>query len=141
MIILILVLAVVAVIVYLGIQNAKQDKADGVVATFAGLRLTPTELIEGYGKDAIRHPVAGLTARVEDSGALNRRITATRIVAIGVFALAAKKKQDDREVYLTIEGPTTGILKTVEMKKNKDAGTQARLFANRINLLGRQLAA
>lgn len=121
-------------------RQRAQDVTDGVIARLktAGildipLRITRTELIEGYGEGAARHPLAGLTARVEDSGTLNRRITATRMVALGVFALAAPKKQDDREVYLTIEGPTTAIVKSIKVKSNPTIGTAARKFSMELN--------
>jgi hypothetical protein len=80
------------------------------------LRFTATELIEGYGEQATRYPLAGLTARVEDAGELNRRITATRIVALGVFALAAPKTKDTRTLFLTVEGPETAIMKALPLK-------------------------
>jgi ribosomal protein L7/L12 len=130
---------IVVFIIALAVQNASRnaDKAMGIIAKFDGLKLTATHLING----GIKYPIAGLTARVEDSGTLNRRITATRLVTLGVFALAAKKKQDDREVYLTIEGDNVQILRTVQFKKAPTAGTAARQFAGQLNLLGRQAAA
>jgi large subunit ribosomal protein L7/L12 len=120
--------------------QAQALKNSGVVTSFAGLHLTKLELIEGNGDLAPRHVLAGLTARVEDSGTLNRRITATRLLAVGVFALAIKKKQDDREVYLTIEGPTTAILRAVAFKVNPKAGEDARRFAAQLNLFSRTTA-
>jgi ribosomal protein L7/L12 len=129
------VVFIIAMAVQTAARNA--DKAAGIIAKFDGLQLTATHLING----GIKHPLAGLTARVEDSGTLNRRITATRLVTLGVFALAAKKKQDDREVYLTIEGADVQILRTVQFKKNVAAGTAARQFAGQLNLLSRQAAA
>jgi hypothetical protein len=120
-------------------RNRAQNRADSVIAYVAipgggSLRLTATELIEGYGENARRHPIAGLVARVEDSGTLNRRVTATRLVAFGVFALAAPKKQDDRELYLTIEGPTTAILRTIQVKNAASITTRARSFAMQVNM-------
>ena len=130
---------VIALVYQVSVTNAK--KANGVIASFDNLNLTATELIDGFGDTTTRHPLAGLTARVEDSGTLNRRITATRLATIGVFALAAKKKQDDREVYLTIEGNDVAIVRTVQFKKTPSAGTQAREFAAKLNMLSRQLTA
>lgn len=123
----------------LAIQNASRKAARqaGILATFADLKLTATQLIEG----TVTHSLDGLTARVEDSGTLNRRITATRLMTIGVFALAAKKKQDDREVYLTIEGDTVAIVRTVQFKSTPEAGAAARNFAAQLNLLSRKTAA
>lgn len=138
----VVILAIVVFVIALAYQIsvANEKKAAGVVTSFDGLNLTATELIDGIGSTAARYPLAGLTARVEDSGTLNRRITATRLVAFGVFALAAKKKQDDREVYLTIEGDNVAIVRTVQFKKVPAAGAQARTFAAQLNMLSKQLA-
>lgn len=51
-------------------------------------------------------PVAGAHASIETTGDIERRITATRLLATGVFALALRKKKDHRTLWLTIEGPT-----------------------------------
>lgn len=40
---------------------------------------------------------------IEGKDEVNRRITATRMVALGVFSLAAQKKQHEKEVFITIE--------------------------------------
>jgi hypothetical protein len=44
-------------------------------------------------------PIAGLIARVETDTEREerKRVTATRVAAIGVFALAAKKQHQDRD--------------------------------------------
>lgn len=61
--------------------------------------------------------VRGATARVETRGELRRRVTATRVVATGVFALAAKKKVDGRVVLLTVEGPHVAIVREYQAAK------------------------
>lgn len=136
---LIIVAIIVGVVwfkLWLNNRQKQTDAADGVIAHVnlpgGPLRFTTTELLDGY--EPTRHPLAGLTARVEDSGTLNRRITATRLVAFGVFALAAPKKQDDRELYLTIEGPDTAILRAVPLKNGGTATAAAvRKFAMQLN--------
>lgn len=135
----IVVIVVVVAGIVAGVAQANDDKKHGVIASFSGLRLTPTELIDGRSARAARYPLSGVVARVEDSGTLNRRMTMTRMALIGPFALAAKKKQDDREVYLTIEGPEVAVIRTVPMKKDKKAGTRAREFAAKVNMHSRQL--
>ena len=141
-----LVIAIIVVVIVIQVKgnarmrtkNAEDHvigalRAPGVSLAWAP-RFTSTELIEGYFDGAARHPLVGLTARVEDSGTLNRRITATRLVALGVFALAVPKKQDDREVYLTIEGPSTAILHTISLKKGSTiTGAVVRKFAMELN--------
>lgn len=74
------------------------------------------------------HPLDGVTARVETGSDLEKRVTVTRLVAIGVFALLAKKKSGG-EVYLTIEGPNFFWTIEVDRKKQPDART----FAAKVN--------
>jgi hypothetical protein len=53
-----------------GIAKAKFDrlnKEQRVLANWQCLRITRTELIEGYKKDARRRPLSGLTARADDA--------------------------------------------------------------------------
>lgn len=139
------VLIVLVLVVIGGVVKAanehKRNTAPGVLAAFLDLRITATELIEGIAAAERRHPIGGLEARVEDSGTINRRLTATRMVTLGVFALAAPKAQDDRVVYLTVEGPTTALMREVKMKNNAQAGAKAREFAVQLNMRGRQAAA
>lgn len=40
--------------------------------------------------------------RVETIGELSSRVTATRLLAVGVFALALRKKKDSRAAFLTV---------------------------------------
>lgn len=63
-----------------------------------------------------------------------------RLVLIGVFALAAQKKNNLRTIYLTVEGPSTALLRAIELKKSPKAGVEAREFAAQLNLFSRQLS-
>lgn len=45
----------------------RTDRCDGVVASFAGLRLTASHLIVGQSKDAERIPLAGLSVGVKQT--------------------------------------------------------------------------
>ena len=56
----------------------------------------------------------GSLLRVETLGQINRRVTLTRVALVGIFALAAQKKEDDRELYLTVEGDGFQIAVRVE---------------------------
>lgn len=139
--VLVLMLLCVAVLCYAvpkAIGQHRRERAPGVIASFADLRLTETALIEGIGRAERWHDLAGLVARVEDSGTLNRRFTASRLVLMGPFALAAPKRQDDRSVYLTIEGPATAVLREVEMRYQQSAGSAARRFAMELNMRARR---
>lgn len=55
------------------IAQERRDRADGVVATWAGLRATRQQLVMGYHKDARRIPLAGLNVDVEETGSPVRR--------------------------------------------------------------------
>jgi hypothetical protein len=72
-------------------------------------------------------PLAGAIARVENAADARRRVTATRLLTIGVFAFAAKKQSGS--VYLTVEHPDYQFIVEVPVKKE----TQARQFAVKIN--------
>lgn len=77
--------------------------------------------------------IDGGTATVDTAGAIDKRITATRIVLTGVFALAWRKKKDDRELYLLVEGPTFSMVARVDPKE----GANTRKFAAAINTSAR----
>lgn len=72
----------------LGFDPKKQNRAEDVVFWFCELRITRTELIKGYGPDAPRIPLRGLTATVENTGTKTDHV-------------------DDRRVDITINGPDT----------------------------------
>ena len=78
--------------------------------------------------------VVGVTATVETAGEITRRVTATRILATGVFALALKKKKDDRELYLIVEGETFSFAAECDPKQ----GSTARQFAAAINTVSKE---
>ncbi|VEG28004.1 Uncharacterised protein [Actinomyces howellii] len=62
-------------------------------------------------------PLQSITSvRVESGSALEARVTATRLVALGVFAWAAKKKTGG-EAYLTIEAEDAFVTLMVDRKK------------------------
>jgi hypothetical protein len=91
--------------------------------------------VERLGKEGGTYPLAGVSARVEAGEALQKRVTATRVATMGVFALAAKKKSGG-EVYLTVEGPEFFWTLEVDRKKQKDA----REFAAKVNQAARSVA-
>jgi hypothetical protein len=75
----------------IGIWQRRRNVADRVIAAWAGLRITPTEPILGYRKNARRGSLAGLSATVEDSG------TQARSRRLG--------GNDDRRIHVIFEGP------------------------------------
>ena len=94
--------------------------ADAPVATFGNLTLRKDRVqkLDGFKKE--EHPLDGVMARVESGAELDSRITATRLVSLGIFALAFKKKSGG-EGYLTIEGPDFLWFVEVDRKKKGDA--------------------
>ncbi|WP_108934496.1 hypothetical protein [Streptomyces ardesiacus] len=72
-------------------------------------------------------PVAGARVTV-DRGEAAKRITATRVVLTGVFALALKK--DNTKLFVTVEGADGSAL-IVEVGAGKEM--KARTFATMVN--------
>lgn len=80
--------------------------------------------------------VRGATARIETEGELRKRVTATRLVALGLFALAARKKVDSRTMYLTVDGPNVAEVR--EYQAAKLDHTALRQFVSGINSLAQR---
>lgn len=79
----------------LGFNPTKQNRAEGIIYWFYELRITKTELIKGYAKDAPRIPLRGLTATVKNTGA------------------KTDNDGDRRVVDITIEGPDTNFVYSI----------------------------
>lgn len=90
--------------------------------------------LKGFGQE--EKPLAGAVARVESGADFSRRVTVTRLIAIGAFAFAAKKKSGG-ESYLTIEGPD--FFWTLEVDRKKRAAAEK--FAGAVNNAARAIAA
>jgi len=91
--------------------------------SFEGVRLIGDQVFYKSG----HWPVAGAVARVEAAADIEKRITATRLLAVGVFALAWKKRSGS--IYLTVEGDGFEFVVEVSVKKESDA----RKFAAKVN--------
>lgn len=92
--------------------------------TFEGVTLSSSSVsYQGHSGS-----VAGAHASVEAAADVRRRVTATRVLAVGVFALAAKKQTGS--VYLTVQ-LDDGHEFLVEVPVKKE--TEARRFAAKIN--------
>jgi hypothetical protein len=91
-------------------------------------------------------PVAGVKAEVESVGQLRQRTTATRVAAgtivggpIGaVVGGLLRKKVDDRQLFLLIDGPKYAWAIPVDVTKKHQ--TKAREFAAKVTTAGKQQA-
>jgi hypothetical protein len=99
---------------------------------FEGVKLTSDEI--RYKNEG--GPLTGARATVDYAGDIERRITASRLLLTGPFALAFRKKKDHREVYLTVEGQGFAFVVEIDPKKGGDA----RKFAAKINSAASKLA-
>lgn len=107
----------------------------GPVASCGGLVLFGSGevgRVRGSGVGYDREPVGGVVARVESGSELESRVTATRLVAMGVLAFAVKKRRGG-ESWLSVEGP--GFLWSVEVKRGDVR--KARVFAEKVNAAAR----
>jgi hypothetical protein len=89
-----------------------------------------------HGRD--KYPLAGARATVDTAGAMDKRVTATRLILTGPFAFGLRKKKDERELFLLVEGDGFGFVVKLDPKKQKSCSAQtvAALF-----LLGRAIPA
>jgi len=76
-----------------------------------------------------RVPLVGVSAQVESGSALEKRVTATRLVAMGGVGGLLFKKKSGGESWLTVEGPES--FWTVEVPRGEEA--KAREFAAKVN--------
>lgn len=100
------------------------DKFEGIVVKGGEIR---------HGRESVA--LAGARLTVDSAGEIDKRITATRLVLAGPFALAFRKKKDRRELYLLVEGETGSFVVEVDPKK----GAEARKFAARVNTSAKTL--
>lgn len=114
-------------------QQARAERKAGEQAAvpssptyFQGAVLEPAKGVISYKGTRVGLPAA---ARVETAGEIHQRVTLTRVVAVGVFAFALKKKKDDRTLYLTVEGEGDAFV--MELKPKIE--TKAREFAARVS--------
>jgi len=94
------------------VGTSLRDKADGVVVTWAGLRLSRTELILGSEPAATRIPLAGLHAAVTTTG------------------------DPPTQVHLTIDGHGDAIYRS--RAYSYGASTDARKLAMLLNMFARE---
>ena len=93
-----------------------------MTAEWEGLRITSTELIDGYRSNATRHRLSDLCAAVEECRTKSRDIS----------------NFGSRCIHVTVEGPDTYIDRTL-CARSPHAEAQARAFAANLNHARRQL--
>jgi hypothetical protein len=77
---------------------------------------------------------AGLRAGVDTAGAIDKRITATRLVLTGPFALALRKKKDERQLFLYVDAPAGQHVEPCDPKEQ----ARVRAFAAQITTAARR---
>lgn len=114
-------------------DDKKKSKRLGTYFSLEGwLKLRCDSIEYGGDRKAGKKPLAGVSARLEAGSETKSRITATRVLAVGVFALAAKKKSGG-ESWMIVEGPD--FYWTI--KVNRDDQYRARDFVGRVNQAAR----
>jgi len=108
----------------LGVEPARRTSSKSGV--FDGVVLNGCEGIVSYKGQKYPLPAH---ATVETQGQLQSRVTVTRLLLTGPFAFALRKKRDNRELYLTVEGDGWAFVVDVDPKK----GLKAREFAALVN--------
>ena len=113
-------------------QRLKEKAAAGPVATYRTLTLYGSGEVgrvkeSGFGNERVG--LSGVGAQVETGSALEKRVTATRLVAMGGVGGLLFKKKSGGESWLTIEGPD--VFWTVEVPRGEEQ--KARNFAAKVN--------
>jgi hypothetical protein len=85
---------------------------------------------EIYYRFAAIGPLAGSHAEVQTSGQVDKRITLTRVAAVGILAPLLKKKVDHRKGYLILAGPGYEQMIPVDPDKIENAIAFASMFNN-----------
>lgn len=99
---------------------------------FAGVGIDRKNGVVTQGGESVL--LAGARATVETSGQIDKRVTATRFILTGPLAFAIRKKKDNRQLYLTVEGEAGVLFAEVRPQREKDA----RKFAARLNSAAKQ---
>lgn len=77
--------------------------------------------------------LVGVKAQAADESSVRQRLTATRMLTFGIFALAAPKKKGVGNAYVVIEGPGVSGVAILPAKSNTGAGPAAFAFAAKVN--------
>lgn len=106
-------------------------------ARLLGIDPTPEGTLKIKGQGEI--PVVGTTVRVENVGEIRQRITATRMLAWGVFSITAPKKYDERQTFITFDNRALDRVAFIEVKGNGKNRSTAERIATIINNQGSEV--
>lgn len=104
---------------------AKQIKKDAVIAKHGRVALYTDRVATPSGVFFLTPEVSAV---VDTAGAISSRFTVTRFALMGPFALAMKKKKDQRELFLYIDAPTGQHMEPCR----PDDAVRVRMFASQI---------
>lgn len=115
-----------------GEARLERLQAKTPVADYSGIRLYPDGRMTYWHGGVLEETTEPATARVETGAELDRRVTVTRLAAMGLFALRFKKETGG-ESWLTVENDT--VFWVVEVDRKDDR--KAREFAAAVNRASR----
>lgn len=102
------------------------------------LKITNEDITISYGISSATINYSAVTnIGFETAEQISRRITATRLVTLGVFAFAFKKKKKDSEKYLTVDFKENNIECAVMFSGKRAQDAYSRLYERYSNYLKR----
>lgn len=102
------------------------------------LKITNENMTISYGLSSANIEYADIiNINFETAEQISRRITATRLVTLGVFAFAFKKKKKDNEKYLSVEFRKNGIDCAVMFAGKKAQDAYSKLYERYSNYKSR----
>lgn len=103
------------------------------------LKITNENLSISYGFSSATIDFENVSAiNYETAEQISRRITATRLLTLGVFAFAFKKKKKDNEKYLTVEFIENDIESAVLFSGKKTQEAYSKLYERYAGFKNRQ---
>ena len=104
------------------------------------MKITNDDLTISYGTKKGKIDFSSITGiHYETAEQISRRITATRLLTLGVFAFAFKKKKKDSEKYLTIEFIMNDMECAVLFSGKKSQDAYSKLFERYSGFKNRQI--
>jgi uncharacterized membrane protein len=117
-------------------SRRRQNTADGVIASWQNVRMTQTELIDGYKPNAARYPLAGIAANAFTTGKVEKRVL---MAADG--QVLGNSTNDTRRTHLVIKGPHVNLSYTGDKSSKFGFRESANIgrFVEQLNEAGRRL--